>query len=131
MKAGTNTCTTHNIDDDVKMKKKNKKEKKKKKQVNEEQSAVSNKNIDNSCDLQQNADALELEIVTLRTKLQISHNVIEEKDKQAHKLRDLLNATIVTNLDQKYTMSHLEASSKTMEQELQSHRAMLPKSLQQ
>ena len=50
----------------VKMKKKNKKEKKKKKkQVNEEQSAVSNKNIDNSCDLQQNADALELEIVTL------------------------------------------------------------------
>ena len=36
----------------VKMKKKNKKEKKKKKQVNEEQSAVSNKNIDNSCDLQ-------------------------------------------------------------------------------
>ena len=43
MKAGTNTCTTHNIDDDVKMKKKNKKEKKKKKQVNEEQSAVSNK----------------------------------------------------------------------------------------
>ena len=115
----------------VKMKKKNKKEKKKKKQVNEEQSAVSNKNIDNSCDLQQNADALELEIVTLQTKLQISQNVIEEKDKQAHKLRDLLNATIVTNLDQKYTMSHLEASSKTMEQELQSHRAMLPKSLRQ
>ena len=52
MKAGKNTCTTHNIDVDVKMKKKNKKEKKKKKQVNEEQSAVSNKNIDNSCDLQ-------------------------------------------------------------------------------
>ena len=60
-----------------------------------------------------------MEIVTLRTKLQISRNVIEEKDKQTHKLRDLLNATIVTNLDQKYTMSHLEASSKTMEQELQ------------
>merc|ERR1711862_379201 len=72
MKAGTNPCTTHNVDGDVKTTKKKKKKKKKKVKVNEEQSAVSHNNSVSECNLQQNEDALEMEIATLRKKLQIS-----------------------------------------------------------